>query len=138
MLRSLRGCAGGAPLIFLVRRTLRERIFSVRFRAHIWDAARLGTLGEESLRARFHPPSHYRVSAHTYPPAEQISGSARAGTIFGIAGRCELVVGPWSAEIGAGEFVSFPAGEYVLRVVGDVPCTVIQVWDILLITSAAS
>ena len=109
-----------------------------RARALSWDTPRLGTLSEESLRARFQPPSHYRVSARTYPPGERVPGAARTGTIFVIAGRCEFVVGPWSAELGAGEFVSFPAGDFVLRVLGNAPCTVVEVWDILLLTSAAS
>jgi hypothetical protein len=40
--------------------------------------------------------------------------------------------------LGAGEFVSFPAGDYAFRALGDVRCTIVNVWDLLVLTSAVS
>jgi hypothetical protein len=88
-----------------------------------------GALTEAALRLRYLPAWHHRIAVSEYEPGTRFRGSARAGKLFILGGRCRA---SWAdhepCTLERLDFVAFPIGEYRFEVLGAAPCKVAHVW----------
>lgn len=95
-----------------------------------WSTLSHAPISVAEIQRLYVPQANYRVSRNGYDAGVSFAGTSRAGRIYVLSGRCAKVVGAWRAELGAGTFVDFPAGDFTFTVVGEEPVRLVNVWEI--------
>ncbi|MFY1826224.1 hypothetical protein ACN47A_09950 [Myxococcus fulvus] len=95
-----------------------------------WSEITSKPLTEESVRALHLPAKKYRVSVSRYSPVENFGGAMRAGTVYVLAGRCQIEFGTQAVQFAAGDVAEFPAGEYRVMVNHEAGCVVVFAWEL--------
>lgn len=95
----------------------------------IWDVDENGPLSEDSVRALYQPPGHYRVSRRRFPSGTQFPGTMRAGRCYVMKGQCRYKFSG-VLDLRAGEVADLPAGDFDFQVLGPEDAEIIMVWEL--------
>ncbi|MBZ4398485.1 hypothetical protein OWM54_23715 [Myxococcus sp. MISCRS1] len=95
-----------------------------------WSELSNQPLSEESVRALHLPAKKYRVSVDRYSSVEDFGGSMRAGTVYVLAGHCQMEFGTQAVQFAAGDVAEFPEGSYRVVVNHEAGCVVVFAWEL--------
>lgn len=95
-----------------------------------WESEYSGPLDEETVRSKFVPRHHYRVTRYCFPKGATFEGSMQSGRCFVLRGRCRYSFADATTVMSRGEFADLPAGSYVLEVVGEDELELVVSWQL--------
>ncbi|MCP3062889.1 hypothetical protein LXT21_29300 [Myxococcus sp. K38C18041901] len=95
-----------------------------------WSELSSKPLSEESVRALHVPAKKYRVSVNRYWPGADIGGEMRAGTVYVLAGHCQMEFGTQVAQLAAGDVAEFPEGSFRVVAGREAECVVVFAWEL--------
>jgi hypothetical protein len=84
----------------------------------------------DEVRAAFQPPARFRVSPNLYQPGTSFPGTGREHQVFVLGGTVEIVIGGRTTTIGEGHRAVIPADTYWLTVKGELPSSLVNVFDL--------
>lgn len=93
-----------------------------------WNPDQDGALTERALRLKYLPAWYHRVSLYRYDAGDKFEGTARAGDLYVLEGRCRIRWREGECVLSELDFVTCPAGDFRFEALGDRPCVVVQVW----------
>jgi hypothetical protein len=95
-----------------------------------WDVAVDGPLSEASIRAKFVPSSHFRITRVRYPANTKSRGTMRSGLCFVLGGKCRFEFSLDSATLHRGEIGELPEGSYSLEALGRDDLEIVLCWEL--------
>jgi hypothetical protein len=88
------------------------------------------SISVEEIKTAFQPPARFRVSPNLYQPGTSFPGTGREHQVILLGGTVEIVIDGRTTTIGEGHRAVIPAGTYWLTVKGDLPCSLVNVFDL--------
>ncbi|WP_426734965.1 hypothetical protein [Myxococcus faecalis] len=95
-----------------------------------WSELSCKPLSEESVRALHVPAKKYRVSVSRYPQGTDFGGFIRTGTVYVLAGHCQMEFGTQVVQLATGDVAEFPEGRYRVVMGREAECVVVFAWEL--------
>ena len=91
-------------------------------------------IAEDEVRELHSPKEDYRISPQNFESGVSFPGCCREGLVYILSGSAEWTASGEVVQTVEGDILYLSSGSYEFKVLGDVACELIHVWDLQQIT----